>query len=96
MGSLPITAFVKPLGAADWLHFLVHPKAIFRVTTPGDLGDPEMGQRILSSCDQQLPYRKPLLTRTKRVSSMLGYKDGEDGKKEGKESPHRFSTVCQY
>lgn len=44
MGSLPIIAFVKPLGAADWLHFLVHLKAIFRVTTPGDLGNLGTGQ----------------------------------------------------
>lgn len=72
MGSLPTTAFVKPPGAAaDWLHFLVHPKAIFRVTTPRDLGDPETGQGIPSCSDQQSPCRKPLMTQIKRANSVL-------------------------
>lgn len=84
MGSLPITAFVKPLGTADWLHFLVHPQSIFRVTTPGGLGDPKMGQGILSHSDQQSPYRKPLLTQTKTVNSMLEHRDGKMGRKKGK------------
>lgn len=86
VGSLPAIAFVKPLGAADGLHFLFHLKATFRVTTPGDLGDPETDQRMWFRSDQQSPCRKPFLTQ-------VGLKGREDGRERGNSW---LTTPCRY
>ena len=83
MGSLPITAFVKPPGAADWLHFLLHLKAIFRVKTSGDLGDPETGQGIWSALKES-PCRMSLLTQAKTVNSVAEERGGRIGRRKTK------------